>query len=476
MNTWTGSKFNLSTSQYRELYRKAMDEVFQALFKKGLSKIYREYALDRSYEHSSDSVLRPAEETEQNGFGKNHLAKTLFQMDNNDKNGFKELDPDGNVPTIKFPKIEPLSCYAFYMTIPLQSEGKEQKEFPLVFNLEGGKLIPSGENCIKIFAFLEDSNEDMVENGKIEITDVSKPVQIPFIQNAVSLKVLIMNCYLEDKNAKLIVSAGPYIEKAEPNPATPQGQVTLQGISFGATQNGSELSFGNETITEIVSWSNTKIIFNLPDEAQSGKLKVTVNGIASNEIQLDVGEKEGPTFQFTQTWDKTHWPSGWYPELATITFTVNVNGQVSNGLNPIVTLRDFSEDDGKIIEISNMKRSEVVTVTGTVTETLSAYTISPMTPKSKFIYTYSNPKLVRYEYGVFVETYPDMNFSWVIPSEESEWYYKTGIYIEYDGETQEYSREDENAPFTHVKTTTGKSEEFHLQIEAKKDVPEWDTP
>ena len=99
-----------------------------------------------------------------------------------------------------------------------------------------------------------------------------------------------------------------------------------------------------------------------------------------------------------------------------------------------------------------------------------------MTPTSKFIYTYSNPELVRYEYGVFVETYPDMNFSWVIPSEESEWYYKTGIYVEYDVETQEYSREDENAPFTHVKTTTGKSTAFHLQIEAKKDVPEWDTP
>ena len=54
--------------------------------------------------------------------------------------------------------------------------------------------------------------------------------------------------------------------------------------------------------------------------------------------------------------------------------------------------------------------------------------------------------------------------------------YVTGYTDSSDVETQEYSREDENAAFTHVKTTTGKSKEFHLQIEAKKDVPEWDTP
>ncbi|MEA3357796.1 MAG: hypothetical protein U9R17_00040, partial [Thermodesulfobacteriota bacterium] len=120
--------------------------------------------------------------------------------------------------------------------------------------------------------------------------------------------------------------------------------------------------------------------------------------------------------------------------------------------------------------------SEVVTITGTVAETLSSHTISPMAPDCKFIYTYSNPKLVRYEGDVSVETYPDMNFSWVIPSEESEWYYKTGIYVEYDLEVQRYSQEDENAPFTHDKTTTFKSKVFHLVIEANKDVPEWDTP
>ena len=472
MNTWTAGKFNLSTSQYRELYRKAMDEVFQALFQKGLSQVYREYALDRAYEHSAYSVLRPAKETVQNGFGQNHLAKTLFKWDNNDTDGLKELDPKGNATTIEFPTIEPLSCYAFSMTIPSRSEGKEQKGFPLVFNLEGGKLLPSVENGIKIFAFLEDSNEDMVENGTIEITDVSKPVQIPFIENAVNLKVLIMNCYLEDKNAKVTVSAGPYIEKAEPNPATPQGQVTLEGISFGATQNGSELSFGNETITEIASWSNTKIIFNLPDGAESGKLKVTVNGIVSNEIQLDVGEKEGPTFQFTQTWDVEHMPYSADDNL--IHETVNVNGQVSNGLNPIIKLKNFSNtSDAKIVEISNLKPSEVVTVKGTIQINLSPETISPETLTDKHIYSYSNPKLLRYDYGELVETSSELNFTWVIPS--SLWQDSnlvTDFYVEYDQENQYYSRPDVSSPFTHVVTHTNKIWVFHLRIEAVKNFPE----
>ena len=99
-----------------------------------------------------------------------------------------------------------------------------------------------------------------------------------------------------------------------------------------------------------------------------------------------------------------------------------------------------------------------------------------MTPTSKFVYTYSNPELVRYEGGIFIETYPDMNFSWVIPSDESEWYYDIDIFLEYDLEVQEYRREDENAPFTHVDPTTHKSTVFQLQIQAEKDVPEWDTP
>ncbi|HDR14274.1 MAG TPA: hypothetical protein ENN79_02070, partial [Desulfobacteraceae bacterium] len=112
MSIRTANKFGLSASQYRTLYRKAMDELFNDRFGKSLSLIYREYALDRAYEHGPHSVLRPDEETEDNGFGPNHLAKTLFQWNANDTNGFKEFKTQ-TFNLMQFHKIEPLSCYAF---------------------------------------------------------------------------------------------------------------------------------------------------------------------------------------------------------------------------------------------------------------------------------------------------------------------------------------------------------------------------
>jgi len=290
MNTGTSGKFGLTAAQYRELYRKAADETFNALFKKGFSKIYYEYALDRAYEHGADSVLRSAEETEANGFGKNHLAKTLFKWDDFDSNGLLDFNPATDA-YLRYDKIEPLSCYAFDMFLPEHDNADSTTGFPLIFKLEGGEVLKSSDSGIKIVAFLEDENEDMVENGKIEITDVSKPVMIPFKEGAVNLTVLIMNCYLEDKNVKATVSVGPYIESASPNPAAKGDKVTLQGISFGASQGTSKLYFVDKEVTAI-SWGNTQITFTVPDDAVSGKVKVVVNSVTSNELQLEVGESK----------------------------------------------------------------------------------------------------------------------------------------------------------------------------------------
>lgn len=302
MNTHTANKFGLTEAEYKALYRKAMDEAFEALFSKSLSKIYKEYAVDRAYEHDASYQLRPLEETEENGFGPNHLAKTLFKLNEADKKGFKELDPLGTTDkVVEFEKVEPLSTYVFYMMIPDQSDTEEQESFPLIFKLENGELSSSKDSGIKIVAFIEDEEENGIENGKIEITDVSKPVQIPFMEGGVYLTVLVMNCYVEDKDVKVTVSAGPYIEFLSPDPAVPGGNVTVTGVSFGATQGKSTLHFGNEEMTP-TTWSDTEITFTLPATAESDKVKVTVEKVASNEVQLNVGETAGNWEMLLEIW------------------------------------------------------------------------------------------------------------------------------------------------------------------------------
>lgn len=92
-----------------------------------------------------------------------------------------------------------------------------------------------------------------------------------------------------------------------------------------------------------------------------------------------------------------------------------------------------------------MKRNEVVTVSGTINMALSTFTVSPEAPRTRMVYTYSNPKLVRYVSGVYQETYAGMNFSWVVASDSI--YNSTDLYVEYDVKTDRYVRDSESDPF-----------------------------
>jgi hypothetical protein len=391
MNTWTAGKFGLTTAQYRELYRKATDEVFSDMFQEGLSQVFREYALDRAYEHSPDSVLRSAEETAANGFAPYHLAKTLFQWDENDTDGLKKFEPKTN-PSIQFAKIEPLSCYAATMALPGQADPTTPADFPLLLKLEDGEILP-GEGGVKIYAFIEDADGDMLAGGDIEIEDVSQPVMIPYMPDAAHLTVLILNSYIENKNVKVTVSAGPYIESVAPNPAEWGDAVTVQGVAFGADQGDSTLYLGDEAITDITSWSNSRIVFNVPNKSTSGKIKVVVNGAETNEVELEVKEPEPPGFDFVQTWSKKHFPSGWGIEPDTIDFTATVNGKILNAINPVVEIQSFyNSDNSRIIKVSNMKRTEVVTVEGTINVALSRLSVSPTTADVPMVYSHNHMK------------------------------------------------------------------------------------
>lgn len=199
--------------------------------------------------------------------------------------------------------------------------------------------------------------------------------------------------------------------------------------------------------------------------------------IESNKITI-AGTTESDV-QFTQTWDKKHWPN-WHPEEATITFTVQGSASVE-AVKPVVEFDKHNTfEDRKIIQISHVKTSEKVMVKGTLTPTLSTASIPPYDVFHMIKYSYFNPKLVRCREPIFfqniqedniIERYDGFNFSWTAPSDI---YCETYIYLIYDLQTEEYKREDKDSPFILEKTSDSKTVKFYLQLELKRDIMEWE--
>ena len=296
LNNYTANQFGLTKDQYRTLYRQGMDAAFTALFTKGLPEIYKEYALDRAYQHSSYAILRPLYDTADKGFEKNMLAATLFKANENDTTGLKEIDPEAVASsTVEFPKIEPLSCYAVTSFVPEFDEDTtgDQAFFPLTFDLEGGDLATGTGPGIRIFIFLEDIDGIMVKNGDIEVTDISQPVQVPVMEDAELFTVLILNTYVDNKNVKATLAAGPYIDGVSPDPAPPGSEITINGSGFGdGSGPGDKVTLDGAEMPPL-TWTSTSITFTLPATASSGDLQVTAQGMTSNEVLLTVGKTTG---------------------------------------------------------------------------------------------------------------------------------------------------------------------------------------
>jgi len=65
--------------------------------------------------------------------------------------------------------------------------------------------------------------------------------------------------------------------------------VYLQGTGFGASQGTSSVTFHSAvTATTIVSWTSNLIVCRVPATAVTGNVKVTVNGVDSNNVSLTI--------------------------------------------------------------------------------------------------------------------------------------------------------------------------------------------
>ena len=73
----------------------------------------------------------------------------------------------------------------------------------------------------------------------------------------------------------------PTISGLSTNTGAVGASVTITGTNFGATQGSSTVAFNGKAATSITSWSDTSIVAAVPTGATTGKVVVTVNGVAS---------------------------------------------------------------------------------------------------------------------------------------------------------------------------------------------------
>lgn len=106
-------------------------------------------------------------------------------------------------------------------------------------------------------------------------------------------------------NAPVIVSLHP----SEAFVGTP---VTISGYRFGDSQRPTSTVTFNGILATVASWSNTQIAVTVPKGATTGDVKVTVSGLASNNMPFTVGTADSAEWVLLPSGEHEHakWLSG----------------------------------------------------------------------------------------------------------------------------------------------------------------------
>ena len=85
-----------------------------------------------------------------------------------------------------------------------------------------------------------------------------------------------------------VFAASPTINGLSPTSARVGMVVTITGANFGSTKGTSTVTFNGTPATTFSSWSANSIKTAVPSGATSGKVVVTVGGVASNGVAFTV--------------------------------------------------------------------------------------------------------------------------------------------------------------------------------------------
>ncbi len=87
----------------------------------------------------------------------------------------------------------------------------------------------------------------------------------------------------------------PELTSITPSSGTPGSRVTLNGVNFGDTQEGSYVRFGSQTAM-VYTWSDTSIEIMVPAETAAGAYQISVEmkRDVSNSLQFEVTNPPAP--------------------------------------------------------------------------------------------------------------------------------------------------------------------------------------
>ena len=148
--------------------------------------------------------------------------------------------------------------------------------------------------------------------------------------------------------------AGPpaTITSLSPNSGYYGTQVTINGSGFGNSQGTSTVTFNLAYATNVISWSNTQIVVNVPNNATSGNVVVTVNGVPSNDVRFDVLTPPNPTIKNLS------------PSTGTVGTTVTITGVNFGNLKAtsfvLFNYSDMTQDGLPATDIISWTDSKIV--------------------------------------------------------------------------------------------------------------------
>src|SRR5579864_5518137 len=188
-------------------------------------------------------------------------------------------------------------------------------------------------------------------------------------------------------------SAGlsPVILSLNNTSAAPGTLIAVNGMYFGTSQGTSTITF-NGTVPTLYSWSDSQIYAYVPTGATSGRLLVTVNGIASNSIVFNV--QQTPTITSISptsgaagtviTINGTSFGNSYdpAPQVLGAPFTVTATSWTQTSLQAVIPLSAYPEVQSLTVKQNTRSSSAVnFTVVGTPgISSLSPTSGAPGTP------------------------------------------------------------------------------------------------
>ena len=160
---------------------------------------------------------------------------------------------------------------------------------PLITGLSAYMGVPGEKIAITGLGFGSARGESLIKFDQKYASDLDIQswssdlieVKVPVDSTPGPLSVIINQISSDGVNFDISHIAG-----ITPPAGTAQTVVTIDGSGFGSSQGANRLKFGDIYANDIISWSNSKIVARVPQNAPRGEVFVEINGRRTNGVSF----------------------------------------------------------------------------------------------------------------------------------------------------------------------------------------------